>query len=49
MAGSETTSSSLLFVIVYLIKYPEVQHKIHSELDRVLGFDETPKMEHKDK
>lgn len=49
MAGTETTSSTLTFIILYLIKYPDVQKKIHMELDRVVDPDEIPCMEHHDR
>lgn len=49
MAGTETTSSTLSFVIFYLIKYPEVQTKIHVELDRVVGHNQIPTVELRDR
>lgn len=49
MAGTETTSSTLSFVILYLVRYPQVQEKIHSELNRVVGLNQIPTMEHKDR
>ena len=36
-AGSETTSSMLLFAFLYMIKYPEVQEKIRAEVESVCG------------
>ena len=36
LAGSETTSSSLVWAIFYLVHHTEVQAKVHQELDRVL-------------
>lgn len=33
MAGSETTSNSLSFSILYLVRYPDVQKKIQQEID----------------
>ena len=35
LAGTETTSSSILWNILFLIKYPEIQEKLHRELDIV--------------
>lgn len=37
LAGSETTSSSLSFVILNLIKNPDIQAKVHAEIDTVIG------------
>jgi len=37
LAGSETTSSMLSFVILNLIKHQDVQAKVHAELDLVVG------------
>jgi len=35
VAGMETTSSSLVMAILQLLHHPDVQHKVHQELDRV--------------
>lgn len=37
LAGSETTSSSLSFVIFHLLKHQTVQAKVREELDNVVG------------
>ncbi|XP_046852388.1 steroid 17-alpha-hydroxylase/17,20 lyase-like [Xenia sp. Carnegie-2017] len=42
VAGSDTTSSTLSWLILYMVLYPEVQDKIHDELDQVLGKDKQP-------
>uniref|UniRef100_A0AAT9UTR8 Cytochrome P450 15A1 n=1 Tax=Maconellicoccus hirsutus TaxID=177089 RepID=A0AAT9UTR8_MACHI len=49
MAGTETTSNTLSFVIFYLIKYPEVQKKIHIELDKAFERNQVPSMDDRDK
>ncbi|XP_065208483.1 methyl farnesoate epoxidase-like isoform X2 [Planococcus citri] len=49
MAGTETTSNTLSFMIHYLVKYPQVQEKIHAEIDRALNPQQIPTMEDKDK
>ena len=36
-AGAETTSTTLTWALINLITYPEVQKKIHDEIDNVLG------------
>lgn len=37
LAGSETTSSMLSFVVLHLLKHQDVQAKVHAELDAVIG------------
>jgi cytochrome P450 len=38
LAGMETTSSSLLWTFLFLLHHPDVQKKIHQELDEVQIF-----------
>lgn len=37
LAGSETTSSMLSFVILSLLKHEDVQAKVRAEIDTVVG------------
>ncbi|KJH40171.1 hypothetical protein DICVIV_13899, partial [Dictyocaulus viviparus] len=37
IAGMESTSNTLSWGVVYLLNYPEVQTKIHEEMDREIG------------
>ena len=37
IAGSETTSTQMEWIIYCLAKYPEVQEKLQQEIDRVIG------------
>uniref|UniRef100_A0AC34GNW9 Cytochrome P450 n=1 Tax=Panagrolaimus sp. ES5 TaxID=591445 RepID=A0AC34GNW9_9BILA len=39
IAGQETTSNTLAWLVMYLMLNPEVQKKVHAELDRVIGSD----------
>ncbi|XP_054459002.1 uncharacterized protein LOC129094767 [Anoplopoma fimbria] len=44
LAGSETTSTTLLWALVFLIKYPDIQDKVKVEIDRVIGRTRQPSM-----
>ncbi|XP_075895315.1 cytochrome P450 2J6-like [Nelusetta ayraudi] len=44
LAGTDTTSTTLLWALVYLIKHPDVQEKVQAEIDRVIGQDRQPTM-----
>jgi cytochrome P450 len=37
LAGAETTSTTLTWSLINLMKYPEKQKKIHDEIDNILG------------
>ena len=37
LAGMETTASSLMWTFLYLLHHPDIQRKIHQELDEVIG------------
>ena len=45
-AGAETTSTTLTWTIIHLIHNPEVQKKVHDEIDNILGNSQ-PTLEHK--
>lgn len=45
MAGSETTSNSLEFLVLYMVKYPEVQKKMQMEMDNVVGKNRWPTLQ----
>jgi cytochrome P450 len=38
LAGMETTSTSLMWTFLYLVHHPDIQEKVHKELDEVCFF-----------
>ncbi|KAM9323952.1 cytochrome P450 2G1-like [Gastrophryne carolinensis] len=44
-AGMETTSSTLVYALLILMKYPDVLDKVYEEIDQVIGRDRIPKLQ----
>ena len=44
-AGSGTTSSTLTFALMYLCEHPEIQKKIHEEIDTAVGQSRQPTLD----
>ncbi|XP_055030319.2 cytochrome P450 1A1 [Misgurnus anguillicaudatus] len=43
-AGFDTISTALSWAVVYLVAYPEIQERLHRELDEKIGKDRTPRL-----
>ncbi|NXN45078.1 CP2DH protein, partial [Rhinoptilus africanus] len=43
-AGSETTSTTLRWAILYMLLHPEIQSKVQAEIDKVIGRGRSPTM-----
>ncbi|XP_019640068.1 PREDICTED: cytochrome P450 2U1-like [Branchiostoma belcheri] len=37
LAGTETTATTMHWVLLYMLLYPDIQEKVHREIDAVLG------------
>merc|ERR1712203_243516 len=48
IAGMETTSSSLLWTFLYMLHNPEVKINVHNELDKIVGKNDVPRLDHRD-
>uniref|UniRef100_A0A3B5QZL2 Cytochrome P450, family 2, subfamily N, polypeptide 13 n=1 Tax=Xiphophorus maculatus TaxID=8083 RepID=A0A3B5QZL2_XIPMA len=44
LAGTETTATTLLWALIFLIKNPDVQEKVQAEIDKVIGQSRQPSM-----
>lgn len=46
-AGTETTSTTLNWTLLYMITWPEIQQRVHQEIDAVIGGSRAPSLKDK--
>ncbi|XP_026056035.1 cytochrome P450 2B19-like isoform X1 [Carassius auratus] len=49
LAGTDTTTTTIRWGLLFLIQNPDVQEQCHEEIVRVLGYDRLPSMDDRDK
>ncbi|XP_066271320.1 cytochrome P450 2U1-like [Branchiostoma lanceolatum] len=47
LAGTDTTSTTLRWALLYMILHPDIQGKVQQEIDSVLGPNQEPSMKHR--
>lgn len=45
LAGAETTTSTLGYALLYLIRFQEIQKKLQDEMERVIGRGKQPTLQ----
>ncbi|CAL1592861.1 unnamed protein product [Knipowitschia caucasica] len=48
VAGTETTTTSLNWALLFMIHYPHIQEKVQAEIDAVVGSSRQPSMQDRD-
>ena len=44
IAGSDTTATTINWILLYLLHYPEVENRLHGEIDDVIGRNRPPSL-----
>ncbi|XP_069753816.1 vitamin D 25-hydroxylase isoform X4 [Narcine bancroftii] len=47
IAGTETTTNALRWAILFMALYPNIQEKVHQEIDTIVGKNQIPSLENK--
>ncbi|XP_059829936.1 vitamin D 25-hydroxylase isoform X1 [Hypanus sabinus] len=47
IAGTETTTNALRWAILYMALYPNIQEKVHQEIDTIVGKSQIPALENR--
>ncbi|GFO05890.1 cytochrome p450 2b19 [Plakobranchus ocellatus] len=48
-AGTETTSNTIVFAVLYMVNFPHLQEKLYQEMEDAVGTDRAPNMSDKNK
>ena len=49
IAGSETVANTIVFAVLYMVNYPDMQGKLYQEIKDVVGIDRSPDVSDKTK
>ncbi|XP_026158840.1 cytochrome P450 2U1 isoform X2 [Mastacembelus armatus] len=44
IAGTDTTTNSVLWILLYMVSYPDIQDKVQAEIDKVVGKHRVPSL-----
>lgn len=44
-AGIQSTTATLLWLLAYMVNYPDIQARVHAEMDEVIGRDRKPRLD----
>lgn len=44
IAGTDTTTNSILWILLYMCLFPDIQERVHREIEAVIGRDKAPSL-----
>ncbi|CDR18252.1 unnamed protein product, partial [Oncorhynchus mykiss] len=44
IAGTDTTTNTVLWMMLYMVVYPDIQERVQAEIDAVVGPDRVPSL-----